>query len=143
MPTLKEVVRLCPGHASAAAMLKTLSGHAVNTLSLYTSLDELDRYTEAALEELRSKGTISTNDVQGLAAAAANLDTMRPRLDYRTVDLCNARVAMMRAAAAVYGQRQAALRSVLYGELSRCVHAVDEVERRMASDPALAEALRH
>ncbi len=142
-PTLREVLRLYPGHASAAAMLRTLEGRTLGTLSVYTSLDELNRFTESTLDELHDKGTLNNTDAQGLMAAAAGLDALRPRLDFRTVDLCNARAAFMRAAAAFVGGRATAQRTALAAELSRCVDVADEVEGRMASDPALAEALRH
>ena len=142
-PTLREILRLYPGHASAAAMLRTIEGRSVGTLSLYTSLDELNLLTESILDELHAKGTVSIADAQGLATAAAGLEALRPRLDYRTVDLCNARAAAMRAGAAFFSLHPASQDQVLSAELFRCAHAADEVEGRMASDPALAEALSH
>ena len=56
VPTLKEILRLAPGHASAAAMLKCLEGWAPTTLSLRASLDELDRITDATLHAAKPEG---------------------------------------------------------------------------------------
>ena len=124
-------------------MLRTLEGRAPGTLSVYTSLAELNRLTESTLDELHTQGTLTSTDAQQLAAAAAGLDALRSRLDFRTVDLCNARAAFMRAAAAFVGGRASSRRTALAAELSRCADVTDEIEGRMASDPALAEALRH
>jgi hypothetical protein len=49
VPMLKEVLRLAPNHASADYMLKCLQGKLPGTLSLYASLDEVQRITQATL----------------------------------------------------------------------------------------------
>ncbi len=140
IPTLREILRLAPGHASADAMLKTLEGRGARTLSLYTSLDELGQITEAALNVDARVHEQERINAQSIALGVANLETMRPRLDFRTADLCAAELTALRTLQGLILTRPT---SEQVAEYRRCVQTIDEVQRRMSSDPSLIEALRH
>ncbi len=140
IPTLREILRLAPGHASADAMLKTLEGRGARTLSLYTSLDELSQITDAALNVDARLHEQEKINAQSIAQGVANLETVRPRLDFRTADLCAAELTALRTLQGLVLTRPT---SEQVAEYRRCVGTIDEVQRRMSSDPSLIEALRH
>ncbi len=138
-PQLKEILRLAPGHASAAAMLKMLEGKMPATLSLYSSLDEVERITHATMKEAAPTRGQYGLDPQALGAGIERLEAMRGRLDFRVTELWAADLAGLRALQAlVAGART----PEGFAEYRQRLAALNEVERRMSSDPALVEGLR-
>ena len=140
MPQLREILRLAPGHASAAMMLKQLEGHPPTTLSLKASWDEVARITQAAMVAAIPKQPPQGLDQAALAAGISRLEALTPKLDYRVVELCTAALAELRA---MQNVRITTTISPQYQEYARCRDATKEIEGRMFGNPALMEAMRH
>ncbi len=140
VPQLKEILRLAPGHASAAAMLRTLEGKAPNTLSLYASLDEVQRITHATLEAAKATKERPTLDQRALGEGVNHLEELRLQLDYRVTELCAANLGALRSLQNVNQSKSADERAAEY---HKRVEAIEEVEYRMRSNVALIEALKH
>ena len=138
VPTLKEVLRLAPGHASAAAMLRSLEGRAPATLSLRASLDELDRITDATLHAAKTEGQPGV-DLPALAEGVNRLESLRPQMDFRAADLCAATLSCLRTFQRLSMSPPTAAERTAFRQQ---VDALDEIDRRMSTDPALVEALR-
>ena len=142
VPSLREIIRLAPCHASAAAMLAALEGKSIGSLSLYASLDEVQRITDATLEAAlpRKGGGKQDIDLPAISAGVERLEAVRPHLHYRTAELCAADLAALRAIQGLFTARPGVEQAREYRQR---VASIQEVERRMASDPALVEELRH
>lgn len=139
-PQLREILRLAPGHASAAAMLKCLEGKAPGTMSLYASLDEVQRITSATLKALTPAQAAQGSNYRVVTEGVNHLEAIRLQLDFRVAELCAANLAALRSLQNLDQSKSVAGRSAEY---RRQVLVVEEVQSRMSSDVALIEALRH
>ena len=138
VPSLREVLRLAPGHASAAAMLKALEGRSFVSMSLPVSWDEVRRITQATLDAAPRPGRAGL-DQAVIAGGISRLEALRPQLDYRVSELCAAALASLRS---LQNLDPANPTSSGYTEYRRSMDALREVDRRMHGNPALLEALR-
>ncbi len=140
VPSLREILRLAPGHASAAAMLKLLEGRMPSTLSLSASWDEVHRITQATLDAAGPGGGPRMTNPLVAAGGIDRLEALLPRLDYRVTELCAAAVDGLRALQRLDSAHPS---SSQYAEYRQRLSTIQEVERRMQGNPSLMEALRH
>lgn len=139
MPSLQEVLRLAPNHASARYMLEALQGKAPAALSLGESLAGVQRITRATLNLAAPNEARREIDRNAIADGLARLEKMQPALDDRIADLCTANLAALRALRAMNPGTPLPAQITEYRQRMTAIH---DLEERMSNDRALMEALR-